>query len=75
MRVYAFKQAFCDKDGTILTKRCETTMHGTTSIQVVENDNNYYPKDLTPISNEEYQEHLNERRDYETIQDHSMLID
>lgn len=56
--IFPFRQPFRDNNGDVVVKKSETTIFKVTTIQVVENNRDYKPEELTPISNEEYQQYL-----------------
>ena len=56
--IFPFRQPFRDNNGDVVVKKSETTIFKVTTIQVVENNRDYKPEELTPISSEEYQQYL-----------------
>lgn len=56
--IFPFNQPFRDESGMVLIKKSETTIHGTTTIQVHENTTNYRPDQLRPMSQQEYETYL-----------------
>lgn len=56
--LFPFKQPFRDESGMVLIKKSETTILGTTTIQVHENKTDYRPDQLRPMSKQEYETYL-----------------
>ena len=56
---FKHEQPFIDQNNNLVTMKSLRTVHGTTDVQVYENDNNYKPNELRSLTGSEMQMYLN----------------
>lgn len=64
---FEHKKPFRTKDDTVVTMKARYVIHGIESIEVYEHSNRLSPDNLTPMSEEEYNEHLKRLEENENI--------